>query len=211
MDAHTYLLFIGAVVVLVIAPGPDMAFYLARTLSHGRRAGVLAVLGINLGAYVHMLAAVLGLSAILATSSLAFTIVKWIGAGYLIWLGLPALFSSAGPLALERREEPRASGRTIFWQGFLCDVLNPKVALFYLTFLPQFVRLEDSALTVTQQLLILGVTCNVVALAINLLFVQIASRASRTLRVGGRSRRWLERTAGVVFVALGVRLALERS
>jgi threonine/homoserine/homoserine lactone efflux protein len=211
MDPHTCLLLIGAVFVLVIVPGPDMAYYLARTFAQGRRAGVLAVLGINVGAYVHMMAAVLGLSAILATSSTAFTVVKWIGAGYLVWLGLQAFRSGARPTAVDRPAQPALEGRVIFWQGFLCDVLNPKVALFYLTFLPQFVQVQAATPSVTQQLLILGVTCNVMALAINLLVVHMAHRVARAFRRGHRLTSWLERTAGILLVGLGLRLALERN
>lgn len=210
IDAHTYLLFIGAVVVLVIAPGPDMAYFLARTLAQGRRAGAVAVLGINLGAYVHVAAAVLGLSAILATSSLAFTMVKWAGAAYLIWIGVQAILSRAGPLQLDGRAQTELNGRAIFWQGFLCDVLNPKVALFFLTFLPQFVRVDDPAASGARQLLVLGITCNVVALAINLVFVQLASVATRRLRTSGRLVTWLNRTMGAVFIGLGIRLGYER-
>src|SRR5688572_13969236 len=164
-------IFIGAVVVLVLAPGPDMAYMLTRTIAQGRRAGVVAAIGINAGAYVHVLAAVLGLSAILATSSLAFTIVKWVGAGYLVWIGIQALASSAS-INLEETAPTQASLGTIFWQGFLSDVLNPKVALFFLAFLPQFV--DFGAGNETRQLLILGVTGNVIAIAINLTLVYCA-------------------------------------
>src|SRR5688572_32458562 len=94
IDHQAYWIFVGAVVVLVLAPGPDMAYNLTRTIAQGRKAGVVAAVGINVGAYVHVLAAVLGLSAILATSSFAFTIVKWIGACYLVWIGIQALTKS---------------------------------------------------------------------------------------------------------------------
>src|SRR6185295_1614298 len=152
---HTYLLFIGAVVVLVIAPGPDMAYMLTRTIVQGRRAGVLAAVGINAGAYVHVAAAVLGLTAILATSSIAFTVVKWMGACYLIWIGVQALVSKSGPIDLGDGQSRQLNDKTIFWQGFLSDVLNPKVAIFFLAFLPQFVDVDSHNATVTQQLLLL--------------------------------------------------------
>lgn len=134
-----YGVFLGACVLLVLAPGPDMAYLLGRTIAQGRRAGVLAVLGINAGAYVHLLATVLGLAALLAGSARAFSVFKWLGAGYLVWLGLQALLGRSGPLLLEA-DGPGRSDATLFRQGFLCDVLNPKVSLFFLAFLPQFVQ-----------------------------------------------------------------------
>src|SRR5262245_19605897 len=97
IDPHTYLLFLGAVVVLVIIPGPDMAYMLARTIAQGRTAGFLAAAGINAGGYVHVFASIIGLTAILAASSVAFTIMKWIGALYLLWIGLRALTTKAAP------------------------------------------------------------------------------------------------------------------
>jgi threonine/homoserine/homoserine lactone efflux protein len=205
-EHHTYWVFVGAVVVLVLAPGPDMAYMLTRTIAQGRKAGVVAAIGINVGAYVHVLAAVLGLSAILATSSFAFTIVKWIGACYLVWIGIQALTKSS-PINLKQSAPAQVNVRTIFWQGFLSDVLNPKVALFFLAFLPQFV--DFGAGDETKQLLILGVTCNLIAISINLTLVYFASAATARLRRDQRITRWLHRAMGAMFIALGIRLANE--
>jgi len=207
IDLHSYLLFVGASVVLVIAPGPDMAYMLGRTIAQGRRAGVLAAVGINVGAYVHVLAAVLGLSAILATSSVAFTVVKWIGACYLVWIGIQAIAGRSGPLRLDDKGASR-EGRTIFWQGFLSDVLNPKVAIFFLAFLPQFVDVGNSNQTL--QLLILGVTVNMIAISINLVLVYFASAATVGLRKNAAITTWLNRAVGAMFVSLGIRLANEK-
>lgn len=209
-DLHTYLLFIGAVVVLVIVPGPDMAYMLTRTVVQGRRAGVLAAVGINVGAYVHVAAAVLGLTAILAASSVAFTVIKWIGACYLIWIGIQAIRAKAGSMSLNGDKAARLDSRAIFWQGFLSDVLNPKVAIFFLAFLPQFIDPESPTLSVTQQLLLLGVTCNVVAICINLVLVYFASIATASLRTNEKLVTLLNRTAGAVFIGLGIRLANEK-
>lgn len=210
IDLHTYLLFIGAVVVLVIAPGPDMAYMLARTIAQGRRAGMLAAIGINAGAYVHVAAVVLGLSAILAESSVAFTLVKWVGAGYLIWIGAQAIVSKTGPLKIANGRAQPMAARTIFWQGFLSDALNPKVAIFFLALLPQFVEVNSREATVTEQLIVLGVTCNVVAVGINLTLVYFASAATERLRKNEKVVAWLNKAMGAVFVALGLRLAQER-
>jgi threonine/homoserine/homoserine lactone efflux protein len=207
IEPHAYWTFVGAVVVLVLAPGPDMAYMLARTIAQGRKAGAVAAIGINVGAYVHVLAAVLGLSAILATSSVAFTIVKWIGACYLVWIGVQALTQSAR-IDLGNTSTSGLKLRVIFWQGFLSDVLNPKVAIFFLAFLPQFVTYGTG--DEVKQLIVLGVTGNVIAICINLVLVYFASAATASLRQNQHITRWLYRAVGATFIALGVRLANEK-
>jgi threonine/homoserine/homoserine lactone efflux protein len=206
LDGQTYASFVVAVVVLCVIPGPDMAYLLGRTVTQGRRAGVVAALGINTGGYAHVAATVLGLSAILAASSVAFTLVKLIGAGYLVWIGIRT-FASASKVRNpgDFAAQPTRL-RRVFFEGFLSDALNPKVSLFFLVFLPQFVdRTLDVAIPL--QLLLLGVACNVIALGINLLLVLLASRVSSSLRECGGVRRWLDRCVGGLFIALGFRLA----
>lgn len=207
IELDSYLLFVAATVVLVLAPGPDMAYMLGRTIAQGRKAGVLAALGINVGAYMHVIAVVLGLSAVLAASAFAFTVIKWLGVCYLIWIGVQAIIASSGPLKLDG-DKARKTGRTIFWQGFWSDVLNPKVALFFLAFLPQFV--DPGGPNQTLQLLMLGLTCNVIGITINLMLVYCASAVTGKLRESSRVSTWLNRSMGVIFVALGVRLAGEK-
>jgi threonine/homoserine/homoserine lactone efflux protein len=209
INPHTYTLFLGAVFVLLIVPGPDMAFILARTIAQGRKAGMVAAVGINTGGYVHALASVVGLTAILAASAMAFTIVKWLGAAYLLWIGVQLLLSKAGPLALNSPASA-LNYRAIFWQGFWSDVLNPKVAIFFLAFLPQFVDVNHATLSVTQQLLVLSVTCNVLAIVFNVVLVCLASMATATLRQNAAWVAWLNKAAGAVFIALGLRLANEK-
>ena len=210
IDSATLLIFIGAVVLLVITPGPDMAFMLARTIAQGRRAGALAAIGINAGAYVHVMASVFGLTAILATSSWAFTVVKWMGAAYLIWLGIQAFKAAPMTLAINAAHRRSASRSVIFWQGFISDALNPKVAIFFMAFLPQFVDPTSKTVSVTEQLIVLGVTCNVIALVINLILIHLAGLASVSLRRNQRVSVWLNRLMGTVFIGLGIRLAHER-
>ncbi|MGO4764192.1 LysE family translocator [Cupriavidus sp. 2KB_3] len=125
MSLHTYMLFIGASLVLCPVPGPDMLFLLGRMIAQGRAAGLCAAFGINLGAYVHLLAAVTGLSALILASATAFSVVKWLGAAYLIYLGWGALRSKGGIVPSELDARKNALHR-IFWQGFLSDVLNPQ-------------------------------------------------------------------------------------
>jgi threonine/homoserine/homoserine lactone efflux protein len=206
---HSYLLFVGASIVLVIAPGPDMVYMLARCIAQGRRAGVLAAVGFNLGGYVHLTAAVLGLSAILATSALAFSVVKWLGAAYLVYLGIAALRSKQGALVICANGLVNCNAATILRQAFLSDVLNPKVALFFLALLPQFV--DTTASHPTLQILVLGVTVNMIALPINILLVYLSARLTATLRSRPEISGCLQKAMGALFVALGLQLAFERT
>jgi threonine/homoserine/homoserine lactone efflux protein len=208
MTLHSYLLFVLAAFALVLVPGPDMMYMLGRCLAQGRRAGILSAVGFNVGGYVHLTAAVLGLSAILATSATAFTVLKWIGAAYLVYLGLSALFSKQGPLAIDTVAVAGRRSRTILWQAFLSDVLNPKVALFFLALLPQFV--DRSAPHPTLQIILLGVTVNVIALPTNIVIACCAARITRGLRRNGSAALWLRRGLGALFIALGLRIAVEK-
>ncbi|MFT4253186.1 MAG: LysE family translocator [Caulobacter sp.] len=209
MSPHAYLLFVAASIVLVLVPGPDMAYMLTRTLAQGRRAGVMAALGINAGAYVHLAAAVAGLSALLLASATAFLIVKWAGAAYLVYLGVRALFSSTATSELAGGEMRGRGLRAVFWQGFWSDVLNPKVAVFYVALLPQFV--EPATGHPTVQLVLLGVTSNVLAILINLVLVMLAARLTAGLRRNAKVALWLQRAMGALFVGLGLRLAAAKA
>jgi threonine/homoserine/homoserine lactone efflux protein len=208
MSWTNYGLFVLAGLALILVPGPDMLFMLGRSIAQGRRAGVVAAFGINAGGYVHLAAAITGLSAILLTSALAFTIVKWAGAAYLVYLGINALRDRAGLIDLETGEVAPRRLRAIFVQGFLSDVLNPKVAVFFLALLPQFVDLKAGH-PVTQ-LLLLGLTVNMLAIAVNLILVMLSAKISRSLRGNPRIARRLQSAMGVLFIGLGARLATER-
>jgi threonine/homoserine/homoserine lactone efflux protein len=200
-----YLLFIAGSVLLVIIPGPDMIYLLARSVAQGRRAGLMAALGFNLGAYCHLAAALLGVSALLAASPRAFTAVKWLGAAYLVFLGVQALATPHGALTLDAAGAEPRSMRVVLRQAFLSDLLNPKVGMFFLAFLPQFVAPDSPHRTL--QLVMLGVTVNMIALAINIPLVFVATGVSARLRGGGAARH-LAWALGVVFISLGVRIAL---
>lgn len=208
MSLHSYLLFVFAAFALVLVPGPDMVYMLGRCLAQGRRAGILSAIGFNLGGYVHLIAAVLGLSAILATSATAFTIVKWAGAAYLVYLGLGAIWSKQGPLAIDTDVFGGRRSRTILWQAFLSDILNPKVALFFLALLPQFVH--GDAPHPTLQIVLLGVTVNAIALPTNIAIACCAARITRSLRRSGSVTLWLRRGLGMLFIGLGLRIAVEK-
>ena len=201
-------LFIVSGLLLNITPGPDSLFIMARSASQGWRAGIVACWGVGSGVFVHVFAAALGLSALLATSATAFTVVKVIGAAYLVWIGLGMLRQRATDAATPVVDTaPRViAWRDIFRQGFLTNVLNPKVALFFLAFVPQFIAPDAPSKPLA--FIVLGAIfdfngmlwCHALALS--------TAFASRRLQVGTAVGRWLNRTMGALFVALGVRLAL---
>ena len=209
MTWHSYLLFCGASLVLCMSPGPDMVYLLSRCVAQGRRAGVVAALGINTGSYVHLIAAVTGLSAILATSALAFSIVKWIGAAYLVFLGVRILIGHAKPLQISAEGLKGASRKAIFLQGFLSDALNPKVALFFLALLPQF--LPAGSTHRVRDLLTLGMTCIVIGLVFNLLLALVSAWVTRGLRRRPRATAYLQKGMGAMFVGIGVSIAAEHA
>ncbi|MCF7201987.1 LysE family translocator [Pseudomonas oligotrophica] len=198
--------FLSAALALNLSPGPDLLYVLSRTLGGGRRVGIASALGVCSGAMVHVSAAALGLSAILATSALAFSVVKYVGAAYLIYLGLQALRASGSGL----QRLPQMAGSTSAWrayrQGVLVDILNPKAAIFFMAFLPQFVRPGHGATAL--QLFWLGFLVVLVAIVVELLLVLLAARASALLRSQRAVAAWLDRLFGSLLVGLGIRLGL---
>lgn len=196
--------FVSAAVLLNVSPGPDIAFILGQTLRNGKRNGFAAMFGIWTGAALHVLMAVVGLSAVLATSAFAFTVVKWVGAAYLIYLGIRMLMSRGGSFVQSGREG-RQRSRLAYWQGILVCALNPKVAVFFLAFLPQFV--VEGAGPATAQLLLHGILIIVVAACIEPPLVLASSRIGAFLRGHPRIGVWMDRGLGGLFVGLGLRLA----
>jgi threonine/homoserine/homoserine lactone efflux protein len=200
----SYLLFLGACVALIAMPGPSQALVLARTLGEGPRSGALTAVGLNLGTLCHALAAALGLSSILASSPLAFAVVKYAGAAYLVYLGIRALQSPASP-ASPATPGRSASLRSPLLRALATGVLNPKVALFFLAFLPQFV---DPTEGVFLQFLLLGATLAVLDTCYELLVVWLVSRMKGAIASSPRAAAWQRRTSGSVLVALGLGLAI---
>jgi threonine/homoserine/homoserine lactone efflux protein len=206
---HDLGLFILAGVMLNMTPGVDFLYVLGRSAARGFAAGVWAALGIGAGCFVHITAAALGLSAVLASSAAAFTVVKWVGAAYLVYMGIGMLRRPQGPSsssqAPQPKPPPRGSAR-IFWQGFATNVLNPKVALFFLAFVPQFIDIHSPGKV--QAFLLLGTIFNTTGTAWNLFVAWSSASLARRLDVASRVGRWLNRTLGALFIALGVKLAL---
>jgi threonine/homoserine/homoserine lactone efflux protein len=204
---HDLALFVVSGLLLNITPGQDVAYIVSRSAAHGLRDGAVAALGIGAGCFVHVFAAALGLSAILATSATAFLVVKLVGAAYLVWIGAAMLLGRGGGHGPSRRDAlARVSARRVFTQGFLTNALNPKVALFFLAFLPQFV--DAGAGSRPMAFLLLGVIFTVNGTLINLLWAWSAARLSTMLGGGGRFGVWIKRAVGALFVSFGIRLAL---
>ena len=204
-DTSTLLVFAGASLALLIVPGPAVVYIVTRSLDQGRRAGIVSTLGIEAGTLVHALAAAVGLSALIASSATAFTIVKYAGAAYLIYLGVRKLLQREPP----DEDAPPSPSSRLFLEGVVVQVLNPKVAIFFLAFLPQFV--DPSGGAVALQTLVLGTLFTLLALASDGAYAVLAGAAGRWLRADRRSRRWLSRSSGGVYVALGTTAALAGS
>lgn len=205
IEPARFLLFVGVSWALIIAPGPDMLYVITRGVTQGRRAGMLSAVGVICGILVHTTAAAFGLTLILQTSAFAFIVVEYLGAIYLIYLGIKAwrdqsVFNMGTSI-------PSVSFRRVFWQGVLSNVLNPKIAIFFLAFLPQFV--DKGSSQVTLQMVILGLTFA----CFGLCFLLVIGYGSGTIG-GWLTRRpyfsqFLQRFAAGILIALGVRLALK--
>lgn len=195
------LAFLTASFILAITPGPAVVYILARTLSQGRSSGLASVAGVALGNLGNALGAALGLAALFAVSSAAFTVVKWAGAGYLIWMGLRMLRSArTATTANNLPVEPLQRGR-IFRDGFVVALLNPKTALFFAAFLPQFMTPDAPHLA---QSLALGASFVAVAACTDLVYVLAASLVAPRLCELGRHAAWGQRAAGASFIGLGL-------
>jgi threonine/homoserine/homoserine lactone efflux protein len=206
---HDYWLFVAAGVLLNLTPGQDTLFIIGRALSGGSRAGVAAACGICVGSVGHTLAAALGLSLLLASSALAFTLVKLLGAAYLIYLGTKLLLSKAARYtAASALVTAAAGGRSAFLQGMLTNLLNPKVALFFLAFLPQFIDPRSGARTLA--FLALGATFVTTGLIWCLILALAAGRLQAFFLANPNARALIDRAVGALFVALGARLAWSR-
>jgi threonine/homoserine/homoserine lactone efflux protein len=207
MGIHDLALFVAAGLLLNVTPGPDMAYIAARSAAGGFRAGAAATLGITAGCIAHTVAAALGLSALLATSAAAFEIVKWCGAAYLLYLGVKLVGGSvrAKPALGARPLLPPASAAKILREGFVINVFNPKVALFFLAFLPQFV--DANAAHPAVQIAFLGVLFALLGLVTDSIWALAAGTAGGMLRRSHRFLRTQRYVAGTVYVGLGVATA----
>lgn len=212
LAVHDLPLFLTAALLVNLTPGPDMLFVAGSSAVHGQRAGVLAALGVGAGCLLHVALAAVGLSALLATSATAFAAVKWVGAAYLVWVGISMLWARARA-DVSAGDEPAGAAPAhgssrVFWQGAWTNALNPKVALFFLAFLPQFI--VPGAPQQALSLLALGLTFTVGGVIVNIVVALMTHRLRRGLAGRSGSARfglWLQRAVGALFVGLGLKLA----
>ncbi|MDG0023756.1 LysE family translocator [Trinickia sp. Y13] len=203
--------FVAAVFLLNVTPGPDTAYIVGRSVAQGRGAGLMSALGICTGCCVHTIACAFGLTAVLAASATAFTVIKFAGALYLIYLGVRLAFSSTGKSQQARSDAAQDAAlaakslRQLFLQGFWTNVLNPKVVLFFVSFFPQFVSSETEHKALA--FLTLGGVFIAMSVVWCLFLVWVASGVTR--RLGGKPgvKKWLDRVVGSAFVGLGLKLA----
>lgn len=207
IDTGSYLLFLAASLALIAAPGPAQALVISKTVAGGMRGGVLTGIGLNLGTLLHAAAAALGLSAVLATSATAFAVVKYVGAAYLVWLGIRALRTPpAGPTLPSVASS--SSSRSIVGEALVVGVLNPKVAIFFLAFLPQFV--DPVRGNVFAQFMLLGLTMALLDTLYEIAIAWGTHRLRDAMFSRPSLRLWQERVSGVVMIALGLRLAVQQ-
>ena len=210
-DTPQLLMFIAAGWLLNLTPGPDVLYIVTHSLRSGARAGIVAGLGITAGCFVHIAGAALGVGALLVASATAFTVLKWAGAVYLFYMGVKLLLSRAGGSPLDQvaadgvATEP-ADLKRVFLGGFWTNVLNPKVALFFLAFVPQFIA--PGTTQPTWAFLALGVLFNINAIPVNTGWALTAAWASRRVATVQRGMHWLDRAAGTLFIGFGLKLAL---
>jgi threonine/homoserine/homoserine lactone efflux protein len=205
-DLHSLLLFIAAGLLLNLTPGPDVLYIVSRALRSGTRAGIVAGFGITAGCFVHIAAAAVGVSALMAASATAFTVLKWVGAAYLLWVGVRMLFSRPSGAAPALAAAGPANAKSVFLGGFWTNALNPKVALFFLAFVPQFIAPDAPHKALA--FFALGVLFNFNAIFVNVAWALLAGWTARRVGLVQRGMHWLERGAGALFVGFGFKLAL---
>jgi threonine/homoserine/homoserine lactone efflux protein len=208
IPAHELLVFAGASLLLVLTPGPNMLYLISRSICQGRGAGVVSLAGVVLGFFVHMLAASLGITALLMAVPLAFEVLKWAGAAYLLWMAWQALRPGGASPFAQTVELPPESPRKLFAMGLFTSILNPKVAVFYLSIFPQFVSAEHGS--VFWQSMTLGSIQVATSFSVNLLITLFAARIALWFQHNPhwlRAQKWV---MGAVLGGLAVRLAMEQ-
>ena len=207
MDTQNFWVFALAALMLNLTPGNDMIYVASRSAGQGVRAGIVSALGIMGGCFVHMLAAVAGLSAIIAQSALAFDIIKYIGAAYLVYLGIRMLTDKKKKFTIQAISEI-SSYKKIFWQGVVTNVLNPKVALFFLALLPQFIDIDSGRTSL--HILFLGIWFNISGTTVNILVAILFGKISSWLSNSPGFIQWQGRISGMLLIGLGIKVALTK-
>ena len=205
MLIDNFWVFALAALLLNLTPGNDMLYVAARSASQGVKAGIVSALGIMVGCMVHIVAAVIGLSAIIAQSAIAFNIIKYLGAAYLVYLGLRSVLSKKKSLEIKKQVK-QLSFKKLFWQGVITNILNPKVALFFLAFLPQFININTN--NTHWQILFLGIWFDVGGTLVNIVVAILFGRIGQWLSQSPRFVQWQERITGAMLIGLGIKVAL---
>ena len=205
ITVNDFLIFAFASLMLNITPGNDMMYVATRSTSQGVKAGIVSALGIAGGCIVHLLAAVIGLSAIVANSAIAFDIIKYSGAAYLVYLGIKAFISKQNKFSINEKIEKQSLSK-LFWQGALTNVLNPKVALFFLAFLPQFIHPENGNTAI--QISLLGLWFNFSGTIVNIIVASLFGKLGNWLADKQAFIKWQNKITGLVLVGLGIKVAL---
>ncbi|HEY9004078.1 MAG TPA: LysE family translocator [Mucilaginibacter sp.] len=205
---ENFLTFVIAATIFVLTPGLDTIFILNKSIAQGKRAGIYATMGINTGVLVHTVFAALGLSLIVAKSVLAFTVLKYFGAAYLLYLGVSKLISKENIIDVQAVQTNNKTGKQNFISGVINNVLNPKVALFVLAFFPQFIKREY--ISSPAPFIFLGITYAILGLTWLLILTLFASAFSKKLSNSKRANTWLNRFSGITFILMGVKVALSK-
>lgn len=207
-DLQHFLLFALAALMLNITPGNDMLFVITRSLSYGTKAGIFAALGIGVGCFVHIFASVVGLSLIIRQSEFLFNLIRYAGAAYLIYIGVKSFLEKPSTMLVNQTQVNKDSSLKTLRQGAITNVLNPKVSLFFLAFLPQFV--DNQAENASTQILFLGLWFNVSGTVVNVLIALLFSKIVARLNKFQQFWKWQNKISGAVLVGLGLQIALKK-
>lgn len=208
MGIENFLTFIITALFFVMTPGIDTIFVLNKSIGQGKKAGVYSTLGINTGILVHTLFAALGLSLIVAKSATAFSVIKYIGAAYLICIGISSLLSKKGVVKTVAADQKMNTGRQNFVSGLITNTLNPKVALFFLAFFPQFIN--PTQLESALPFIVLGITFAMIGVAWYLILTFFAGTFSEKIMKNPKAEYWMNKGTGVIFILMGLKIALTK-
>ena len=207
-DLQNFILFAIAALMLNITPGNDMIFVISRSLSYGTKVGIYAALGIGLGCFVHIFASVVGLSVIIQKSEILFNIIRYAGAAYLIFIGIKSLMEKPSTMIFNQNQNDKNTNLKILRQGTITNVLNPKVSLFFLAFLPQFIN--NSSENISSQILFLGLWFNFSGTLVNVLIVLLFSKVIAKLNSFQQFWKIQNKISGIVLIGLGLHIALKK-